>query len=32
MDLDKIAAAAVSVFVVIFIAIVLLQRIWDKEM
>lgn len=32
MDLDKIAAAAVSVFVVIFIVIVLLQRIWDKEM
>ncbi|MCM1008918.1 MAG: sugar ABC transporter permease [Ruminococcus flavefaciens] len=31
MDLDKIAAAAVSVFVVIFIAIVLLQHIWDKE-
>lgn len=31
MDLDKMAAAAVIVFIVIFIAIILLQRAWDKE-
>lgn len=31
MELDKMAAAAVCVFGVIFIAIVLLQRAWDKE-
>ncbi|MDO5559941.1 MAG: sugar ABC transporter permease [Oscillospiraceae bacterium] len=31
MDLDKMAAAAAMVFIVIFIAIVLLQRAWDKE-
>lgn len=32
MDLDKMAAAAVLVFTVIFVAIILLQRAWDKEM
>lgn len=31
MELDKMAAAAVCVFGVIFLAIVLLQRAWDKE-
>lgn len=31
MDLDKMAAAAVLVFSVIFAAIVLLQRMWNKE-
>ncbi|MCI6560225.1 MAG: sugar ABC transporter permease [Ruminococcus sp.] len=31
MELDKMAAAAVCVFSVIFLAIVLLQRAWDKE-
>lgn len=31
LDLDKMAAAAVCVFFVIFIAIVLLQYAWDKE-
>ena len=31
MELDKMAAAAVCVFSVIFLAIVLLQRVWDKE-
>lgn len=31
MELDKMAAAAVCVFGVIFIAIVFLQRVWDKE-
>ncbi|WP_297958713.1 carbohydrate ABC transporter permease [uncultured Ruminococcus sp.] len=31
MDLDKMAAAAVAVFSVIFAAIVLLQRAWDRE-
>lgn len=31
MELDKMAAAAVCVFGVIFLAIVLLQRVWDKE-
>lgn len=31
MELDKMAAAAVCVFGVIFFAIVLLQRAWDKE-
>lgn len=31
MQLDKIAAAAVCVFVLIFIAILLLQKLWDKE-
>ena len=31
MELDKMAAAAVCVFAVIFIAIILLQRAWDKE-
>lgn len=31
MELDKMAAAAVCVFTVIFAAIVLLQRAWDRE-
>lgn len=31
MELDKMASAAVCVFGVIFLAIVLLQRAWDKE-
>ena len=31
MDLDKMAAAAVLVFSIIFAAIVLLQRMWNKE-
>lgn len=31
MELDKIAAAAVCVFAVIFLGIILLQRLWDKE-
>lgn len=31
MELDKMAAAAVCIFGVIFLAIVLLQRAWDKE-
>lgn len=31
MELDKMAAATVCVFGVIFLAIVLLQRAWDKE-
>jgi len=31
MDFDKMAAAAVLVFSVIFAAIVLLQRMWNKE-
>ena len=31
MELDKMAAAAVCVFTVIFVAIVLLQRVWDRE-
>lgn len=31
MELDKMAAAAVCVFGVIFLAIVLLQSAWDKE-
>lgn len=31
LDLDKMAAAAVLVFSVIFAAIVLLQRMWNKE-
>ena len=31
MDLDKMAAAAVLVFSVIFAAIVILQRMWNKE-
>lgn len=31
LELDKMAAAAVCVFTVIFLAIVLLQRVWDKE-
>lgn len=31
LDLDKMAAAAVIVFSVIFVAIVLLQKAWDKE-
>ena len=32
MDLDKMAAAAVTIFTFIFAAIVLLRRVWDKEM
>lgn len=31
MQLDKIAAAAVCVFAVIFLGIILLQRLWDRE-
>lgn len=31
MELDKMAAAAVCVFAAIFLAIVLLQKAWDKE-
>lgn len=31
MELDKIAAAAVCVFAVIFLGIILLQRLWDRE-
>lgn len=31
LELDKVAAAAVCVFTVIFIAVVLLQKVWDKE-
>ena len=31
MDLDKMAAAAVLVFSIIFAAIVILQRMWNKE-
>lgn len=31
MELDKMAAAAVCVFGVVFLSIVLLQRVWDKE-
>ncbi len=31
MELDKIAAAAACVFAIIFIAILLLQKLWDKE-
>lgn len=31
MELDKIAAAAVCVFAVIFVSITILQRLWDKE-
>ena len=31
MDLDKMAAAAVVVFSVIFAAAVLLQRVWDRK-
>ncbi len=31
LDLDKMAAAAVMVFSVIFVVIVILQRIWDRE-
>lgn len=31
MQLDKIAAAAVCVFAVIFLGIILLQCLWDKE-
>lgn len=30
MELDKIAAAAVCVFAVIFLGIILLQRLWDR--
>lgn len=32
MDLDKMAAAAVTVFAIIFVAIVFLRKAWDKEM
>lgn len=32
MDLDKMAAAAVTVFMIIFAAITFLRRAWDKEL
>ena len=31
MEFDKMAAAAVCVGVVLFVAIMILQRLWDKE-
>ena len=31
LDLDKMAAAAVCVGMVLFMAILLLQRLWDRE-
>ncbi len=31
LELDKMAAAAVSIFVVLFLAVLLLQKIWDSK-